>query len=177
MSIPGIVSSANGPQNGIQVWFPQLRKAIAALTTSLASGDLAGAKKAYAALLQDRQNVGQAQNGPQSTANSQFSTDLDAIGAALQSDDLVRAQNAFAMLTQNMQRTRQAQRGQQTQNTQPNQAASAERAANGRALQSDEFIKTQKAFTLLIQDRHKAASTPGSGTSAQSVGTKIDVVT
>ena len=116
MSISGIAASTNGHANGIQVWFPQLRNAITTLTTSLASGDLTGAKKAYAALMQDTQNVGQTQNGPQTAANSQFSTDLAAIGDALQSDDLAGAQKAFATLTQNMQRTRQAQNGQQTQN-------------------------------------------------------------
>ena len=179
MSISGIAPSANGHPNGIQVWFPQLRKAIEALTKSLASGDLAGAKKAYAALMQDRQNVAQAQHGPQTAANSQLSADLGAIGDALQLDSLAGAQKAFATLTQNMQKTRQAQGGQQTQNTQRHHTSSAEVTASGSALKSAEFAKARKAFTLLMQNRHKTIATLGSGnsTSSQSVGTTIDVAT
>ncbi len=104
MSISSIASRTNLYSNGTHTWFPQLRKALATLATSLASGDLTGAQKAFAALTEDRQNVGQAQKGPQATASSQLSTDLEAIGSALQSGDLTGAQKAFAVLTQNRQR-------------------------------------------------------------------------
>jgi hypothetical protein len=75
----------------------------------MASGDLAGAQKAFATLTKHRQNVGQAQNGPQTAASTQLSTDLAALGKALQSDDLAGAQKAFGTLIQNMQKTKQTQ--------------------------------------------------------------------
>jgi hypothetical protein len=109
VSISGIASSTSVYPKGAHPWFPQLRKDLAALETSMASGDLAAAQKAFATLTKDRQNVGQAKNGPQTAASSQLSTDLAAVGNALQSGKLAEARKAFETLIQDMQKTKQTQ--------------------------------------------------------------------
>src|SRR5512135_265331 len=95
VSISGIASSTSAYPKGAHPWFPQLRKDLAAVEASMASGDLAGAQKAFATLTKHRQNVGQAQNGPQTVASTQLSTDLAAVGDALQSGDLAEARKAL----------------------------------------------------------------------------------
>ena len=65
--------------------------------------------KALATLTKHRQNAGQAQNGPQTVASTQLSTDLAAVGDALQSGDLAEARKAFGTLIQDMQKTKQTQ--------------------------------------------------------------------
>jgi hypothetical protein len=109
VSISGIASSPRVYPKGAHPWFPQLRKDLAALETSMASGDLAAAQKAFATLTKDRQKAGQAQNGPQTAASTQLSTDLAAVGNALHSGDLTEAQQAFGTLIQDMQKTKQTQ--------------------------------------------------------------------
>ena len=109
MSISGIASSTSVYPKGVHPWFPQLRKDLAALETSMTSGDLAEAQKAFATLTKHRQHVGQAQKGPQTVASTQLSTDLGAVGNALHSGDLAEARKAFGTLIQDMQKTKQTQ--------------------------------------------------------------------
>lgn len=73
------------------------------LATSLQSGDLAGAQKAFQAL--------QA-NAPKnaSSTNNPMATDFNALGQALQSGDITSAQKAFATIQQDME-SRKANRG------------------------------------------------------------------
>lgn len=67
------------------------------LSTSLQSGDLAGAQKAYAQLQQLQSG---SQSGPNSTSNSTspIAADFEALGKALSSGDLTQSQSAFAQL-------------------------------------------------------------------------------
>jgi hypothetical protein len=105
VSISSIASSTSVYPKVAHTWFPQLRKDFAALATSLASGDLEGARTAFATLTKDRQNAGQARSGPQTEANSRLSADLAAIGNALRSGNLDDARTAFGTLRQDMQKT------------------------------------------------------------------------
>jgi hypothetical protein len=109
MTISGISPSYNTYQTGsAQNNFQQMRQDFKDLASTLQSGDLSGAQNAYAALQQIMQtaqssNQNPSQNNSNSNnAQSQFSTDLAAIGKALQSGDLKSAQDAFAKLQQDM---------------------------------------------------------------------------
>jgi hypothetical protein len=97
MSISGI-SSTNVYQSSLQTRLQQLKSDFTDLEKSLNSGDLAVAQKAFAALQQDMQNVGQQTGG-----NNQLTNDLVALGNDLQSGDLTGAQKAFATLMQDME--------------------------------------------------------------------------
>ena len=73
------------------------------LATSLQSGDLSGAQKAFAALQQDMQNTGLTQSAQQTNQTSQQSNDFNTLATALQSGDLTGAQKAFTSLMQDAQ--------------------------------------------------------------------------
>jgi hypothetical protein len=67
-----------------------------ALSSSLSSGDLAGAQKAFAALTANAPKNAAAQNSP-------LGQDVSALRQALQSGDVAGSQKAFATLQQDMQ--------------------------------------------------------------------------
>jgi hypothetical protein len=181
MSISGISSGTYVYQNQFQ----QTRKDFTTLQSDLSSGNLTGSQQAFAALMQDIQNAGQAQSGQQASGNSQISNDLAAVGSALQSGDLSTAQSAFATLTQDVesaaQSTSQVQGGAQaykghghhhhhhhggaSQTTAT--TLSSDLAAVGSALQSGDLSTAQTAFATLLQD----LSTTGQSTAAASVAT------
>ena len=76
------IYQANGANNS-----QQRRQSLEALTQALQSGNLDGAKQAYAALVQNTPGAGTNPNSP-----------LAKIGQALQSGDLAGAQTAFAAI-------------------------------------------------------------------------------
>ncbi|MCX5816525.1 MAG: hypothetical protein NTX75_09850 [Proteobacteria bacterium] len=102
MFVSGVTSSTTVSQNATPSQFQQIGKDFTDLGQCLISGDLAGARKAFAALNQDLQSVGQSQSVQQTGGNSQPSNDLAAVGNALQSGDLTGAQKAFATLAQDI---------------------------------------------------------------------------
>jgi hypothetical protein len=178
MSISGISSDPTVYQNYASSPFQQVRKDFAALKTSLASGDLAGAQKAFAALTKGLQTI---QRGQQTGAGSLLESDITAIGNALQSNDLAGAQKALATLTQDMQKIRQAQgdllsrkahhhrHDNSAQNTTSNPISDLAAIAN--ALQTGDLARAQDAFATLMQDlantrsQHETA-TPGTDLAA-----------
>jgi soluble cytochrome b562 len=66
------------------------------LENSLKTGDLDGAKKAYATITQMQQQMTSQPGNPPGSA--QFKSDMDALGKALDSGNLSDAQQAFASL-------------------------------------------------------------------------------
>lgn len=174
MSISGISSDPTVSQNYASSPFQQIRKDFAALGKALQSGNVSDAQAAYTTLQTDMQAAGQSGTG----ANSQFSTDLAAVGAALgfssnsstpgQGGSIPAAQTAFNTLQSDMQQARQTQGGQQTQkthhhhhhhhgggtqnaqNTTSNPLS--DLAAIGNALQSGNLSGAQSAFQTLQQD-------------------------
>jgi hypothetical protein len=177
MSISGISSDPTAYQNYASSPFQQVRKDFASLKTSLASGDLTGAQKAFAALTQDLQTI---QSGQQAGASSLLENDLAAIGNALQSNDLAGAQKALATLTQDMQKVRQAQGGRQGLKAHHRHEGSAQSApsnpftdlaAIAKALQAGDLSRAQNAFATLTQDlgntsSQNAPATPGADLAA-----------
>ena len=183
MSISGISSSSNAYQNQLQ----QIAQAFSNLQTDVSTGSLSTAQQAYATLMQDVQNVQQAQSAQQTGGTSQIGTDLAAVGSALQSGDITGAQGAFATLTQDLQSAQQTQATQQTQGTQQtyghhhhhhhhgggsqtastssgSTSLSTDLAAVGSALQAGSITDAQSAFATLMQDLGNSAT----GTSASS---------
>ena len=178
MSISGISSDPTAYQNYASSPFQQVRKDFTSLKTSLASGDLTGAQKAFAALTQDLQTI---QSGQQAGASSLLENDLAAIGNALQSNDLAKARKALATLTQDMQKVRQAQGGRQglkaLHHRHGGSAQSAtsnpftDLAAIAKALQAGDLSRAQNAFAALTQDLGNTSSqntstTPGTDLAA-----------
>jgi hypothetical protein len=178
MSISGIAPDPTAYQNYAASPFQQVRKDFASLKTSLTSGDLTGAQKAFTALTQDLQTI---QSGQQAGAGSLLENDLAAIGNALQSNDLAGAQKALATLTQDMQKVRQSQGGRQgpkaLHHRHGNSAQSAtsnpfsDLAAIAKALQAGDLARAQNAFAALTQDlgntsSQNAAATPGTDLAA-----------
>ena len=98
MSISGISSSSNAYQNQLQ----QIAQAFSNLQTDVSTGSLSTAQQAYATLMQDLQNVQQAQGAQQTGGTSQIGTDLAAVGSALQAGSITDAQSAFATLMQDL---------------------------------------------------------------------------
>ena len=71
----------------------QAQQAWQKLQTSLAAGDLTGAKSAFATVQQINQNLSSVSG---TATNTQLSTDMSALGSALTAGDLSSAQSAFA---------------------------------------------------------------------------------
>jgi hypothetical protein len=71
----------------------QAQQAWQKVQTSLAAGDLAGAKSAFATVQQINQNLSSVSG---TTASTQLSTDMNTLGNALTAGDLGSAQTAFA---------------------------------------------------------------------------------
>ncbi len=82
--------------------FSKMKQAWQQLSQSLQSGDLDGAKTAFATITQLQQQV-QSSKGTSSNQNSQLSADMKTLGQALQSGDLSSAQSAFAAVQKDMQ--------------------------------------------------------------------------
>jgi len=177
MSISGISSSSNAYQNQLQ----QIAQAFSNLQTDVSTGSLSTAQQAYATLMQDVQNVQQAQSAQQTGGTSQIGTDLAAVGSALQSGDITGAQSAFATLTQDLQSAQQTQGTQQTygnhrhhhhhgggsqtaSTSSGSTSLSTDLAAVGSALQAGSITDAQSAFATLMQDLGNSAT----GTSASS---------
>src|SRR5512135_2855409 len=107
-------SFAQGPQSAA---FQQRKQDFSALQSALSSGDLDGAKKAFASLQQDTQSIRQGRSsqgtdqdgdndgskGAQSSNGGQGKQDFTALQNALNAGDLKGAQQAFASLQQDMQ--------------------------------------------------------------------------
>jgi hypothetical protein len=74
-----------------------LQQALQSLQDSLALGDLNGAQSAFQTLQNLYQNSATS-SGSTLSSNSQFASDLAALGSALTSGDLSTAQSAFAMV-------------------------------------------------------------------------------
>ena len=91
-------ASVQSTQPGQASAIKQRRQDFEALTQALNSGDLSGAKSAFAAIQQDFKTVTQAQEGQQIGSNTQnkFQNAFQALGQALNSSDLKAAQTAFA---------------------------------------------------------------------------------
>ena len=118
-------ASVQSTQTGQASAIKQRREDFAALTQALSSGDLSGAKSAFASIEQNFKTVTQAQEGQQIGANGQnkFQTAFQALGQALNSGDLKAAQNAFANL-------QQARGHHEQQQPASNSAANAPAASN-----------------------------------------------
>jgi len=71
----------------------QAQQAWQKVQTSLASGDLAGAKSAFATVQQISKNLSSVSG---TTASTQLSTDMNTLGSALTAGDLSSSQTAFA---------------------------------------------------------------------------------
>ena len=183
MSISGISSDPTVSQNYASSPFQQVRKDFAALGKALNSGDLQGAQSAFQTLQTDMQAAGQSGTG----ANSQFSTDLGAVGAALfptsGQGSITAAQTAFNALQSDMQQAQQTQKAhhhhhhhhgggtQNAQNTTSNPLS--DLAAIGNALQSGNLSGAQSAFQTLQQDMgtsgaQSTTATPGTDLTALS---------
>lgn len=104
MSVTGIGSIANAYQNTVQNTAAQRRSDFQQLAQALQSGDLSGARQAFAALRQTfgaskpDQAGNQFGNSPGGQSNGPFA----ALAQALQSGDLSGAQQAFAALRTQM---------------------------------------------------------------------------
>ena len=92
------VSSTAQPQNLMQEIMQDFKQ----LASSLQSGDLSGAQKAYSALQQLLPNQSQSSQASTSASNP-ISTDFAALGKALQSGNLSSAQEAFSQLQNDLQ--------------------------------------------------------------------------
>ncbi|MBI1777946.1 MAG: hypothetical protein HYR63_21625 [Proteobacteria bacterium] len=106
MSITGITSGTSSVSNPfLQSLQDELQQRLAnfkALQEAVKSGDLAGAKKAFAALQKSAQLGGQDPNGQLFGPNDQLNNDFKALGDALDAGNLPDAKKAFAKLQQDM---------------------------------------------------------------------------
>jgi hypothetical protein len=107
ISISGVSSNSGLPQTDSQSSVSQLRQTFKQLASSLQSGDLSGAQKAFASLetlLQSNQSASQGSTGQSaSTQKSPVQSDLAALGQALSSGDLSAAQGDFSKLQKDLQ--------------------------------------------------------------------------
>jgi hypothetical protein len=107
MSISGVSSTSGLSQTDSQSSVNQLRQTFKQLASSLQSGDLSGAQKAFSALetlLQSNQSTSPSSTvQPASTTPTPVQNDLAALGQALSSGDLSTAQSTFAQLQKDLQ--------------------------------------------------------------------------
>ena len=97
MSISAISGAAGSYAANFQSAFTQRRSDFSALGLALKSGDLAGAKAAFAALQADMKNIA-GQTAQPSASGTQKSDLFTQLAQALASGDLTGAQQAFAAL-------------------------------------------------------------------------------
>jgi len=101
MSVQSVSSSTNPYLSATQASSSNLRSDFNNLITAIQSGDLKSAQSDFSQIQSAMQSVqGTQQNGSQ---QSQFSTDLAALGSALQSGNVSGAQDALKKLGQDMQ--------------------------------------------------------------------------
>lgn len=113
MTIASISSNINSYQSNVQGHFKQRQQAFENLASALQSGDLSGARTAYATL-QKLQPGRPSQSGQQGeNAPDPISSDFATLGTALQSGNLADAQTAFATLQKDFQNLQPGQGGQQ----------------------------------------------------------------
>jgi outer membrane protein assembly factor BamD (BamD/ComL family) len=105
MNVSAINSASNPYQSSVQGVYQQRAQDFRSLQNALQSGDLSGAKQAFASLQSNAPNSTQAPGGAVNTSgqSSPFAKDFQTLQSALQSGDLSGAQNAFATLKQDMQ--------------------------------------------------------------------------
>ena len=102
MSISSVSSNNNLYQTNLTSIYSQRKQDFQNLASSLQSGDLANAQKAFAQLQQDGAKVGQAQSSQNSNQSNGQNNPFQALASALQSGDLSGAQQAFSQLQQSM---------------------------------------------------------------------------
>jgi hypothetical protein len=186
MTISGVSSNTIVSQNGALSQLQQMGKDFADLGQCLNSGDLEGARKAFATLKQDLQNVGQSQNVQQTGGSSQLSNDLAALGNVLQSGDLAGARKAFATLAQNIQSFSQSQsvrthgnpRNHHHADMSNNTTATLQNdlAALGNVLQAGSLAGAKKAFAAMAQGTaQKTTAAFGIGTNLQFATSNINI--
>jgi hypothetical protein len=125
-----------GPQPGLQPRQSDLQ----GLEQSFKSGDLSGAKSAFAALQEELQKVQSNQQVNQTTNSGKLlSDDLQGLAQSLRSGDLAGAQRAFATLEQHLRNAGLSQLGQPQQAVGPSQAA-ATYSQNGNATASSGLL-------------------------------------
>ncbi len=95
MTVSGVSTTDSVYSSDMQNAFKQRMNDFKQLGSSLQSGDLAGAQKAFSALQQDVQASGQ-----QSGTNTQTDAAMQKLQDSLKSGDLAGAQQAFAALKQ-----------------------------------------------------------------------------
>jgi ribosomal protein S20 len=101
MSVQSVSSSTNPYLSATQASSSNLRSDFNNLITAIQSGDLKSAQTDFSQIQSAMQSVqGTQSNGSQ---QSQFSTDLAAVGSALQSGNISGAQDALKKLGQDMQ--------------------------------------------------------------------------
>jgi hypothetical protein len=107
MSISAVSSTSGLSQTDSQGSINQLRQSFKQLASSLQSGDLSGAQKAFSALeglLQSNQSSSQSPTVQSASAqNSPIANDVAALGQALSSGDLSAAQSDFSKLQKDLQ--------------------------------------------------------------------------
>jgi hypothetical protein len=132
-------ASVQSTQPGQASAIKQRRQDFEALTQALNSGDLSGAKTAFAAIQQNFKTVTQAQEGQQIGSNTQnkFQSAFQALGQALNSSDLKSAQTAFANLQQ--------ARGHQEQQRPPSNSGANAPKANETTVQASNSSISIKA--------------------------------
>ena len=107
MSISSESATSGLSQTDSQSSINQLRQSFRQLASSLQSGDLAGAQKAFSTietLLQSNQSSSQSSAVQSASAtNTPVQNDLAALGQALNSGDLTTAQSDFSKLKSDLQ--------------------------------------------------------------------------
>ena len=184
MSVSPISSVDNTYQTYQANWqnnFSQVRQGFKSLASALQSGDLTGARQAFAALQQSLPNSSagnQTQTGQPGSGQNQFATDFTALGQALQSGNVTQAQKALATLQQDMQsvqghhhRHRHHHGSAGTQSTNSSTSNSSAQSTNvsgqsqfatdfsalGQALKTGDLSGARAAFATLQQDMQTAA--------------------
>ncbi len=110
--INGAISGASATQHTHRHHESGNAQNFKALDSSLQSGDLAGAQKAFQALQQNAPKGG-------ANSNSPMAKDMEALGKALSSGDVGAAQKAFATIQTDMQARRAKHSGQASPPTTP----------------------------------------------------------
>jgi iron uptake system EfeUOB component EfeO/EfeM len=155
MTISGI-SSATNPYQTYQTYgqnnFAQFQQDLQTVGSALQSGDLAGAKKAFADLQQLMPN-----SSTSNQTQNAFTTDLNAVGQALQSGSVSDAQAAYGKLQQDMQSVQghhhhHHHKASSTSQSSDQNPLTTDFQTLAQALQSGDLSGAQTAFAQLQQD-------------------------
>ncbi len=111
MTVTNVSPAANPYSNTVQNPWQQQAQDFKTLQSALQSGDLSGARSAFAALQKDMANNSQAASSTSASGQSDpLSSAFQALQSALQSGNLSGAQSAFAAIQQDMQNSGSTQR-------------------------------------------------------------------